>query len=112
MPEFVVAQAIAALAAILGSLLWIYRWIVIISVLLTWVNPDPRNPIVHFLYSVTDPVLSWIRRRFPFLVVGGLDLTPIVLIFAIVFAEWVVVGSLSELAYRIRATSPGSPYGR
>ena len=101
MPQFVLRQTIEALAAILNNLLGVYFWIVLIAVLLTWVSPDPRNPIVRFLYSVTDPVLYWIRRRLPFLVVGGFDLSPLVLLFAIRFSQYVLVASLYELAYRI-----------
>ena len=101
MPQFVLRQTIEALAAILNSLLGLYFWIVLIAVLLTWVNPDPRNPIVRFLYSVTDPVLYWIRRRLPFLVIGGFDLSPLILLFGIRFTQSVLVASLYELAYRI-----------
>src|SRR5438477_7363833 len=98
MPQYVLRQAIEAVAGILNSLLELYFWIVLIAVLLTWVNPDPRNPIVHFLYSVTDPVLSWIRRRLPFLFLGGFDLLPIVLLLAIRFSLSVLLVSLSELS--------------
>ena len=102
MPQYVLGRAITALATVLGGLLNIYWWIVFISVLLTWVNPDPRNPIVHFLYSATDPVLSWIRRRLPFVVVGNFDLSPLVLLFAIYFVQLVLVDSLLELASRVQ----------
>src|SRR5437870_2398752 len=107
MPQYVLRQAIEAVAGILNSLLELYFWIVLIAVLLTWVNPDPRNPIVHFLYSVTEPVLSWIRRRLPFVVVGGFDLSPILLLFAIRFAQSVLVASLVELARRIGEVAMG-----
>ena len=101
MPQFVLLKAIEAVAGILNSLLELYFWIVLIAVLLTWVNPDPRNPIVHFLYSVTEPVLSWIRRRLPFLIIGNFDLSPIALLLAIRFTQQVLVVSLYELAMRI-----------
>jgi YggT family protein len=107
MPQYVLRQAIEAVAGILNSLLELYFWIVLIAVLLTWVNPDPRNPIVHFLYSVTEPVLSWIRRRLPFLILGGFDLSPIVLLLAIRFTQRVLVVSLYELAVRISASGAG-----
>ena len=107
MPEFVLRQSIEAVAGILNSLLELYFWIVLIAVLLTWVNPDPRNPIVHFLYAVTEPVLSWIRRRLPFLILGGFDLSPIVLLFAIRFTQRVLVVSLYELAVRLTALGTG-----
>ena len=101
MPAVVLRQFTFFVAGVLDWLLNAYLWIVIISVLLTWVNPDPRNPIVRFLYSVTEPVLGQIRRRFPFVMVGNFDLSPIVLIFTIRFLQTVVVSSLFELAVRI-----------
>ena len=104
MPQFVLRQAIEALASILNSLLELYFWIVVISALLSWVSPDPRNPIVRFLYSVTEPVLYWMRRRLPFLIVGNFDLSPLVLMLGIRFAQRVLVSSLYELAFRITTT--------
>jgi len=104
MPQFVLRQTIEALASVLNSLLEIYFWIVLISALLSWVSPDPRNPIVRFLYSVTEPVLYWMRRRLPFLIVGNFDLSPLVLMFGIRFVQRVLVASLYELAFRIAAT--------
>jgi len=101
MPQFVLRQAIEALASILNSLLELYFWIVLIAALLSWVSPDPRNPIVRFLYSVTEPVLYWMRRRLPFLVVGNFDLSPLVLMFGIRFVQRVLVASLFELALRL-----------
>src|SRR5690348_18241284 len=101
MPQFVLRQTIEALASVLNSLLELYFWIVLISALLSWVNPDPRNPIVRFLYSVTEPVLYWLRRRLPFLVIGGFDLSPLILLFRIRFAQRVLVSSLYEPALRI-----------
>jgi len=101
MPQFVLSQAIQALASILNSLLELYFWIVLIAALLSWVSPDPRNPIVRFLYSVTEPVLYWMRRRLPFLVVGNFDLSPLVLMIGIRFVQRVLVVSLVELAARI-----------
>src|SRR5438094_700224 len=70
---FLLENFIQAVAFTLDSLLSIYFWIVLISALLSWVNPDPRNPIVRFLYGVTEPVLYQIRRRLPFVVAGSRD---------------------------------------
>jgi YggT family protein len=99
--QFVLRQFTVALASVLDSLLTLYLWIVIIAALLSWVNPDPRNPIVRFLYNVTEPVLYQIRRRLPFVHAGGFDFSPLVLMVAIQFAKMVVVRSLYELAVRI-----------
>jgi YggT family protein len=109
MAESVLARFILTIAVILNGLLNTYWWIVIIAVLLTWVNPDPRNPIVRFLYAVTEPVLYWIRRRFPFLVIGGFDLSPIVLLVGIQFAKLFLVGSLTELAAASRCRGAAVP---
>ena len=66
---------------IIISLLNVYMWVVIIRVLISWINPDPYNPIVQFLRSVTDPALEGLRRVLPsFLWSTGLDFTPLVLI--------------------------------
>ena len=60
-------------------------WIIIARALISWVNPDPHNPVVRFLHRVTDPVLDRLRRFIP--PIGGMDLTPIALILAIVFVQ-------------------------
>ena len=70
--------------------LQIYYWIVIARAVISWVNPDPYNPIVRFLYTATDPVLYRIRRVLP-VSWGGIDLSPIVLIFALVFLEQMIM---------------------
>jgi YggT family protein len=75
-------------------------WIIIIRALISWVNPDPYNPIVRFLYQATEPVLYPIRRRMPFM--GGIDLSPIVVLLAILFLQAFLVRTLEELAIRIR----------
>jgi YggT family protein len=104
---FLLRNFIEAVAFTLNSLLSIYFWIVLISALLSWVNPDPRNPIVRFLYGVTEPVLYQIRRRLPFVVAGGLDLSPLVLMVGIQFAKIVVVQSLYDLSLRVSGLMPG-----
>lgn len=75
------------MAGVLGifiSLINIYMWVVIIRVLISWINPDPYNPIVQFLRGVTDPALDGIRRFVPrFLWSTGLDFTPLLLILAL-----------------------------
>lgn len=72
---------IGGVIRILVSLLNIYMWIVIIRVLISWINPDPYNPIVQFLRGITDPPLEAMRRFVPrFLWSTGLDFTPLLLI--------------------------------
>ena len=96
---FVIGNLLEAIAFILNSALTIYMWIIIISSLLTWVNPDPYNPIVRFLYSVTDPVLRPIRRRLGMAM--GIDISPLIVIFAIMFARSFIVKTLYDLASKM-----------
>ncbi|WP_203529526.1 YggT family protein [Pseudodesulfovibrio sp. JC047] len=97
---------VQATAYVTDTVLTIYFWIVIVSALLSWVNPDPYNPIVRFLRGVTEPVFYKIRRWLPFAVVGGFDLSPIVVILAIQVCKIVVVGNLSRLAYSMSTGVP------
>ena len=97
---FVAGNFITALVGVLGMVLELYMWIVIVSALISWVNPDPYNPVVRFLRQATEPVLGRVRRYLPSM--GGLDLSPIVVILAIVFLKQFLVGSLMELARRMR----------
>jgi YggT family protein len=95
---FVARQLLLALAQLLDYLLWAYLWIIIIRALLSWVNPDPGNPIVRFLYQVTEPVLRPIRRRLP---MTGIDFSPIVVILAIYFLQWFLVPVLRQAAFQV-----------
>jgi YggT family protein len=80
-------------ASVLNELLTVYFWIVIVATLLTWVNPDPYNPIVRFLYSVTEPVFDWFRERLP-VVFGGIDFSPLIVIFIIAFLQQYLIPTL------------------
>ena len=95
---FVLREFLLAAAWLLEYVLWAYMWIIIIRSLLSWVNPDPWNPIVRFLYQVTEPVLRPIRRRLP---MSGIDFSPVVVILAIYFLQRFLVRVLVELAYRL-----------
>lgn len=97
---FVFANLVEALATIVSYLLTIYMWIIIIRALISWVNPDPYNPIVRFLYQATEPVLYPIRRRLPFM--GGIDISPIIVLLVILFLQVFLVRTLNELAIRLR----------
>lgn len=98
---FALANLINALAQILDIALSAYLWIIIARAIISWVNPDPYNPIVRFLYQVTEPVLYRVRRVIPFL--GGIDLSPMIVILAIYFIKKFAVVSLIELAIRLKA---------
>jgi YggT family protein len=94
---FVLGNFFSALAYIIHKVLWLYMWIIIIRAVISWVNPDPYNPIVRFLYSITDPVLLALRRRLP-LFYGGIDFSPIVVILVIMFLQQFLVANLYGLA--------------
>ena len=94
---FILGNLLAALATVIYHVLNIYMWVIIARAVISWVSPDPYNPIVRFLYSITDPVLLAIRRRLP-LSFGGIDFSPIVVILAIIFLQKFLVVSLHDLA--------------
>ena len=71
-------------------LLRIYTWVIVASALITWVSLDPRNPIVRILRQITEPVLAPARRLLPPWKTGGLDFSPLIVIFAIWLVEWVL----------------------
>jgi YggT family protein len=105
MPDILVRTIVFA-AQTLSGLLQIYFWIVVIAVLLSWVQPDPYNPIVRALYAMTEPVFDWVREHLP-VYLGGLDLSPIVVIIAIQFVQRVLIMSLLQ-AMTPTATMYGS----
>ena len=97
---FVLANLFNALAVILHYVLTFYMYLIIARALLSWVNPDPHNPIVRFLYSVTEPVLLAVRARLP-LFFGGVDFSPLLVILVIVFLDNFLVPSLAQFAFRL-----------
>lgn len=96
-----------AVAWTLDSLLSVYFYILLAAAILSWVNPDPNNPIVRFLRAVTDPVLYRVRRALPFVYAGGIDFSPLVVMLAIGFLKMFVVRSLKELAMQIARVVDG-----
>ncbi len=94
---FVFSNFLGAVAEVLSWVLSIFMWIVIARAILSWVSPDPYNPIVRFIHNVTEPVLYQVRRRIP-VNFGGIDLSPIIVLLAIFFLQRFVVGSLHDLA--------------
>lgn len=97
---FIISNLLVAMAQILHIVLNLYLWLVIARAILSWVNPDPYNAIVRFLYSVTEPVLYAIRRRVPALF-GGIDFSPMIVILVIYFLDSFLVPSLAGLAMRV-----------
>jgi YggT family protein len=98
---FVLSNFLVAVAEVLRWVLNIFMWIVIARAILSWVNPDPYNPIVRFIHNVTEPVLYQIRKRIP-LNFGGIDFSPIIVLLAVIFLQQFVVASLVELARSLR----------
>lgn len=98
---FIVANFLSAIATVVDLMLGLFLLLVIVRALLSWVSPDPYNPIVRFLYNVTEPLLYRVRRTVP-AVVGGIDLSPLIVIAGIYFLRVFLVGSLHDLARVIR----------
>jgi len=97
---FVLSNFLIGVAKVLDIALTLYMWIIIARAVISWVNPDPYNPIVRFLNSVTEPVLYPIRRRLP-ISLGGIDFSPILVILAIIFVQAFLVQSLIQIAARL-----------
>ncbi len=78
---------IYSIVHLLHTVITIYIWIVIISAFLSFIRPDPNNPVVQTLYRLTEPVYAFIRKKMPFLIMGGIDLTPLVIILGLQFLD-------------------------
>ncbi len=90
-----------AVATVLDYVMVIFMFFTIARAVLSWVSPDPYNPIVRFIHNITEPVLYQIRKRLP-MMYGGIDFSPIVVILIIIFLRIFVVGSLEGLADSLR----------
>lgn len=97
---FVLGNFLNAVAVIVHYVLQVYMWIVIARAVLSWVNPDPYNPIVQFVHNLTEPVMLQIRKRLP-VVAGGMDLSPIIIFLAIIFLDAFLVSSLQMTGQRL-----------
>jgi len=104
MPGVVLRNFTLALAGVLDALINVYSLVLLISILVSWVNADPYNPIVRFLRAATEPVLARVRRALPFVVVGAFDLSPIVVMLGLQFLRTFFVRTLMELAYQFAAS--------
>ena len=83
-----------ALVHLLHTVISIYILIIIVAALLSFVRPDPNNPIVQVLYRLTDPIYQFIRKRFPFVVISGMDLSPLILLLALQFIDTFMMRAL------------------
>ncbi len=95
---FIIGNLIAALAEVINWVLSAYIFIIIARAIISWVSPDPFNPIVRFLYRATEPVLRPIRRRLPDM---PIDFSPMIVIIAIIFLQRFLVKTLYQLAYSL-----------
>ncbi len=99
---FLFANLLSAVAGVLNIVLTVYYWLILASALLSWVNPDPFNPIVQFLQKATEPVLAPIRRILPSGMKFGLDISPIIAFLLIYFLRLFLVRTLFDLSSRLR----------
>ena len=97
---FILANFLIAAAEVLQIVLTLYMYIIIAQAILSWVSPDPYNPIVRFIRNITEPVLYRIRSNLP-VIYGGIDFSPIIVILGIVFLQRFVVNSMVMLAQRL-----------
>jgi len=97
---FIIGNLLLALAKILHLILNFYMWIIIARAVISWVSPDPYNPVVRFLYNATEPVLYPLRRRLP-VYFGSIDFSPMILLLIILFLDNFLVPTLAGLAMRI-----------
>ena len=97
---FILSNLLVAVANILNVLLAIAYWLILIRALISWVNPDPYNLIVQFLYKTTDPILYPIRKMLPLSL--GIDISPIIVFLAIMFLRSFLVNTILDLAIRLK----------
>ncbi len=97
---FVLSNLLNAGATLIDYILSIYVWIIIARAVITWVSPDPGNPVVQMLYRITEPVLAPVRHRMPNF--GGMDFSPLIVILVIYFLQNFLVRSLFDLARMMR----------
>ncbi len=102
---FILANFLVATAHILEIIFTILYWLILIRALISWVNPDPYNPLVQFLYKTTEPILEPIRRILPLWLKTGIDISPIIAFFAIMFLKSFLIRTMLDIALRIRLVS-------
>ena len=98
---FVIGNLISAVAQVLSILFTILYWLILIRALISWVNPDPQNPIVQLLHQATEPILEPLRRLVPTWRLG-MDLSPVIAFLLLIFLQKFLVATLMELSVRLR----------
>ena len=99
---FIVSNFLSSIARVLDMGFGFFFWVLLIRCLISWVNPDPYNTVVQFLYKVTEPVLSPIRRIIPPAWGIGIDLSPLVAVLLLTLLQHFVVTTLYDIAARLR----------
>ncbi len=98
---FIFGDILVAISKVLDVVLT-FLWIIILArAILSWVNPDPYNPIVRFIYNVTEPILYQVRKRLPFQF-GGMDFSPLIVFLAIILIQEIIIHRLYVLGASIR----------
>ena len=94
---FLLANLLFAVAQVLDYALWAYAWILLGRVVISYINADPNNPLIRFLYGATEPILEHVREKLP-VTSGGFDFSPIVVWLAVMFLQRFLVRSLYDWA--------------
>ena len=94
----IISYFIQAVAGLVGFVLNAYMFILVARAIISWVNPDPYNPIVSFLQNVTEPILYRVRKALPFTYASGIDLSPLLVMLVIMFLQDFLVKTLYHLA--------------
>jgi len=98
---FIIINLLNAIATIIDVMLTIYMFLIIARAVISWVNPDPYNPIVNFLYQTTEPVLYRIRRYLPFRGMA-IDISPIIVLFIIIFLKQFLVITIQDIVLKLK----------
>jgi len=99
---FVLSNLIAALASLVSIILTVLYWLILVRAILSWVNPDPYNPIVQFLHKATEPILYHIRKILPLNFGIGIDISPLIAFLIIFFLRSFLVKTLLDISFRLR----------
>lgn len=96
---FILSNFFVAMAKVADIVLSVMYWLILVRALISWVNPDPFNPIVQFLYRATEPLLQPVRRFLPAM---GVDLSPLIAFILIIFVKSFLVATLYDIGLRLR----------
>lgn len=99
----ILANFLNAIANVLGIILTFFTWMIVVQALISWVNPDPYNPIVRFLHASTEPVYRILRRVLPRGHLGPVDFAPLVALFVLIFLNYFLVQTIKDYALWLRA---------